>query len=68
MRVRESNFNVVVRMAEVHGTQNQPAMALTRFSMVPKVHSTSLLVGQKPYTRFFHIFESDPCPEEVGVS
>lgn len=68
MRVRESNFNVVVRMAEVQGTQNQPARALTRFSKAPKVHSTSSLVGQESYPRFFHIFESDPCPEEVGVS
>lgn len=68
MRVRESNFNVVVQLARVGGPRIQPAMALTRFSMPPKVHSALSLVGQEPSPRFFQFFESDPCPEGVGVS
>lgn len=68
MWVRESNFNVVVRKVEIHGTRNQPAMAMTLLSMAPKLHLASTLVGQEPYPHFSHSFESDPCPEEVGVS
>lgn len=54
-------------MTKVHGSQNQPAMALTQPGMVWKSPTTTLRVGQESHPRFSaSIFESDPCPAQVG--